>query len=164
METDPKTRPAGAVSDEAFEAAIWRSVFGAFTVLFNAVEADVKAAADLSLTDMAVLFMIVHRPEGVPMGRLAAELRVDPSVVTYRMKRLEGMGLARREPSPDDQRSILARETPATRPTMRSARAAMLDSAHRHLFGHLAGEQADALGSIARHLIRARSDAAQTKE
>lgn len=54
--------------------------------------------------------MALERP--APMRALAEQLRCDPSNVTGIADRLEGRGLVRREPDPDDRRVKLLVTTP----------------------------------------------------
>lgn len=102
--------------------------------LLNTVEADVKRSSDLTLLDLGILLALGHAGEGRPMGQLAGIFGVDPSVVTYRMKRLEGMGYATRTVSPSDRRVTSAQSTEAGRVALGTARTAMLDSAGRNFF------------------------------
>lgn len=68
------------------------------------------------------------------MGQLAGLFGVDPSVVTYRMKRLEGKGYATRAASQADRRVTWAQSTEAGRAALGGARTVMLDSAGTNFF------------------------------
>lgn len=79
------------------------------------------------------------------MGALAELFTVDPSVITYRIKRLEGRGVVVRHPRPDNRRIVHAYLTTAGRNHLRRARGVLLNSADRHFFAHLAAGSTDAL-------------------
>lgn len=119
------------------EQVLWRSLFLSIMPVLNRVESDVKAASDLTLLDVGILFALAHSPGGRPMGQLAALFGVDPSVVTYRLGRLEKKKYAARAPSPADGRLIQATITEPGRRALRASRAAMLDSARERFFAHL---------------------------
>ena len=71
------------------------------------------------------------------MGSLAALFGVDPSVITYRARRLESRGLATREANPDNRRFVRLQLTDPGRQTLRRARYQLLSSADDHFFAHL---------------------------
>ena len=114
------------------DAALWRSVFISMIHVLNTVEAEVKSTQDLTLIDLGVLFALAHVEQGRPMGQIAAIFGVDPSVITYRVKRLESMGCVTRTRSSADRRHTHAVCTDTGRARLRQARPVMLDSAHRH--------------------------------
>lgn len=119
------------------EHALWRVLFMSMIHLLNTVEADVKADSDLTLLDLGTLFALSHAADGRPMGQVAALFGVDPSVITYRVKRLETRGYVTRRPSSTDGRMIHAHITDDGRRALRSSRSAMLDSARVNFFSHL---------------------------
>ena len=119
------------------ELALWRALFISMTRLLNTVEGDVKAAHDLTLLDLGILLALSHHDDAAPMGSLAATFGVDPSVITYRLKRLEARGLATRATGPGDRRFTFVRSTRAGRVMMPDVLTSMLDSAHRHLLSKL---------------------------
>jgi DNA-binding MarR family transcriptional regulator len=65
----------------------------------------------LSEMRLAILFMLSHVGDGLPLGALAAKLHVSPRNVTGLVDHLERDGLAARVPDPADRRSVLARLT-----------------------------------------------------
>lgn len=141
------------------QTAVWRLLFMSMINLLNTVEADVKAADDLTLIDMGCLFALnAARDSGLPMSSLAELMSVDPSVITYRVKRLEGRGLAEREVNQDNRRFVRARLTPAGRKLLRRARSHMLASADKNLFAHLEPGEVESLHQMLLSL-RAAQDA-----
>jgi DNA-binding MarR family transcriptional regulator len=65
----------------------------------------------LSQQRLAVLFMLRHNPDGLPLGALATRMHVSPRNVTGLIDNLERDGLVSRFPDPADRRSVLARLT-----------------------------------------------------
>lgn len=126
------------VQKEADRARAWRMLFITMTHLLNAVETDLKASDDLTVIDIGCLFAVsASGPEGLPMGSLAALYAVDPSVITYRVKRLEARGAVTRAANPDNRRFVQVVITDRGRELLRRARGHMLSSADEHLFRHV---------------------------
>jgi DNA-binding MarR family transcriptional regulator len=134
------------------EHALWRILFMSMIHLLNTVESDVKADSDLTLLDLGVLFALAHSEDGRPMGHIAVLFGVDPSVITYRIRRMEDRGYATRSPSATDRRVTHARITDAGRDALRASRAAMLASTRTHLFAHLEPDDLPALHAAFTHL------------
>lgn len=130
------------------ELALWRAMFISMTRLLNRVEGDVKARHDLTLLDLGILLALHHREDAVPMGTLAATFGVDPSVVTYRLKRLEAQGLAIRTRGAGDRRFTLARSTPRGRDRLPATLRSMLTSARRHLLSKLEPAEVPILAEV----------------
>lgn len=130
------------------EAVIWRLLFMAMIRVLNTVEGDVKALHDLTMLDLGILFATAHRDDAVPMGAIATLFGVDPSVITYRVKRLERRGLIERGGDALDRRIILVRSTAAGRQILPRARRAMLDSAHTHFFAHIDSADLPVLAAV----------------
>ena len=139
-------------TDEEREAAeelvLWRAMFISMTWLLNRVEGDVKAAHDLTLLDLGILLGLSHGEDEAPMGSLAATFGVDPSVITYRLKRLEARGLATRTSGAGDRRVTFAQSTAAGRASMPDALRTMLASAHRHLLSKLEPAEVPVLAKV----------------
>ena len=134
--------------EAAAELGLWRAMFISMTHLLNRVEGDVKAAHDLTLLDLGILLALSHSEDAAPMGSLAATFGVDPSVITYRLKRLEARGLAARTAGADDRRFTFARSTPVGRANMPDALRTMLASAHRHLLSKLEPPEVPVLANV----------------
>lgn len=123
-------------------------MFISMTRLLNRVEGDVKAGHDLTLLDLGILLALHHREDAVPMGSLAAIFGVDPSVITYRLKRLEAQGLAIRTRGAGDRRFTLARSTPRGRDQLPATLRSMLTSARRHLLSKLEPAEVPILAKV----------------
>ena len=128
--------------------ALWRALFISMTRLLNSVEGEVKATHDLTLVDLGILLALSHHDDAVAMGSLAATFGVDPSVVTYRLKRLEARGLAIRTTGSSDRRFTFARSTPSGRAVMSDALRSMLESADRHLLSKLEPSEVPVLANV----------------
>ena len=98
------------------------------------------------------------------MGSLAALYAVDPSVITYRVKRLEARGAVTREINQDNRRYVHVVITDDGRRLLRRARGHLLSSADHHFFDHLAPSAPAALVGLLEPLLdaqqRDRSDLA----
>ena len=132
----------------AEELVLWRAMFISMTRLLNRVEGDVKTAHDLTLLDLGILLALSHSEDAAPMGSLAATFGVDPSVITYRVKRLEARGLAVRTAGVGDRRFTFARSTPGGRANMPDVLRTMLASAHRHLLSKLEPAEVPILANV----------------
>ena len=130
------------------ELALWRAMFISMTRLLNRVDSDVKAAHVLTLLDLGILLALHHRDDAVPMGSLAAIFGVDPSVITYRLKRLEARGLAIRTRQAGDRRFTFARSTRAGRAKLPGILRSMLASARRHLLSRLEPAEVPVLAKV----------------
>ncbi|KOT89148.1 MarR family transcriptional regulator [Streptomyces sp. NRRL F-5755] len=92
------------------------------TVVARYYEEYEHAAAEHSLTgaQARVLRLLAHEP--MPMRRIAASLKCEPSNVTGIVDRLESRGLVERRPDPADRRVKLAAPTEAGRATAQQLR------------------------------------------
>lgn len=141
-------------------AAAWRPLFITMTHVLNTVEGELKQAEDLTLIDIGCLFALSSAgPGGAPMGSLAAIFAVDPIVITYRVKRLEGRGLVRREVDADNRRVTNAQLTDDGATALRRARRRLLGSADEHFFAHLDVDAPALLGTVLQPLLAAQQAA-----
>lgn len=125
-------------TSEADRAGAWRLLFITMTHVLNSVESDLKASDDLTVIDIGCLFAVATSGGGgVSMGSLAALYAVDPSVITYRVKRLEARGAVTREVNTDNRRYTHVVITDDGRKLLRRARGHLLASADEHFFQHL---------------------------
>lgn len=145
--------------------AVWRAIMISMTHLLNAVESDMKRTHGLTLIDFGILILTSHREDAEPMGRLASIFGVDPSVVTYRVKRLEARGLVRRAAGEGDRRYTYVQSAPGGRSLLPAARRAMLRSAHRHLLSRLEADEVPVLASVFGRLLETQlAELVQTAE
>lgn len=133
-------------SSDGDRARAWRLLFITMTNLLNTVESDLKRSHGLTLVDIGCLFALnSSRSAGASMGSLAALYAVDPSMITYRIKRLEDRGLVVREVGRDNRRFTYVYITDDGRSLLRRARTRMLASADEHFFQHIEPTAAETL-------------------
>lgn len=65
----------------------------------------------LSETRLQLMALLLHLPDGAPLGALATRMHVSPRNVTGLVDNLERDGLVARVPDPADRRSVLAQLT-----------------------------------------------------
>ncbi len=152
----------------AEEMAAWRPFITAATVVVGAMDAEMKADFDISHLDHALLMLLLEQPRRrARMIDVARSLRVDPSGVTYRVRRLERLRLVDRVADPDDRRVSYARLTPRGMRLLREAWPRHRDAIRRHFLQHVRPDQlpviAEVFGSIvaAQHPSPALPDAAE---
>lgn len=108
------------------------------------------AAAELSLSAaQACVLGRLDEPRG--MGTLAQELGCDASNITQIVMRLEALGLAVREPNPQDRRSRLVRRTPQGDEVNQRFAAAFTFA--RTAVGRLSPEERDQLAALLRKAL-----------
>lgn len=99
---------------------------------------------DLTFARYEALVLLSFTSKGsLPLGKMGERLQVHPTSVTPIVDRLEGAGLVRRRPHPDDRRAVLAEITDAGRALVEIATADLLGAG----FG-LGGLDEDGLRSL----------------
>ncbi len=82
---------------------------------------------DLTFARYEALVLLSFTSKGsLPLGKMGERLQVHPTSVTPIVDRLEGAGLVRRRPHPDDRRAVLAEITDAGRALVEVATADLL--------------------------------------
>jgi DNA-binding MarR family transcriptional regulator len=71
----------------------------------------------------ALVLLVFSSRGSLPLGKMGERLQVHPTSVTSIVRRLEGAGLVRRRPHPDDGRTVLAEITDAGRALVEAATA-----------------------------------------
>lgn len=99
---------------------------------------------------LPVLSVIVRHPDGLRMGALADELRVDQSVASRQFARIEAAGLGYRSPDPSDGRAQILRASDAGRDWMAEA----IDAYSSPMADMLPGWSDDDVGQLTRMLHR----------
>ncbi len=97
---------------DADEQRAWRALLIGTTLLFDRLDADLRAQFDLSLAEYEILVRL-SEAEGAAMrmAALADALRHSRSRVTHTISRMEQSGLVARSPSGDDGRGVRAELT-----------------------------------------------------
>jgi DNA-binding MarR family transcriptional regulator len=83
----------------------------------------VSDATGISFGNARAVRRVARRP--LPMSELASALGIDPSNATVLVDRLEGEGLVRRRPDPDDRRTRLVEATRKGKSVARKAEAVL---------------------------------------
>ena len=131
------------------EMAAWRPFVTAATIVIGALDADMKAAFDISHFDHGLLVMLLGQPrQRARMTDIARAFHVDPSSVTYRVRRLERRGLLERVPDLDDGRVIYARLTRSGRELLRDAWPMHSAGIRRYFLEHVRPEQLSAIAEV----------------
>lgn len=119
------------------EMAAWHSFVVAGMHLFAALDRDLREALDLTLLDHGILLMLRNTPQGLTMGHLAAQFGTEASVITYRIERMEGRGLAVRHRNRGDRRLVAVNITPAGESMCDAAGPVHVASVRRHFMDHV---------------------------
>lgn len=94
-------------SKEDTAATVWRLM--SKLVLDNQRRKDVAEAVGMSFGRTRAIRRIARRP--MSMSQLAAALGIDPPNASALVNELEGQGLVRRSPNPEDRRSTIVEAT-----------------------------------------------------
>ena len=107
----------------------WRALVMGTTLLMDRLDADLRSAFNISLTEYEILVRLSER-EGAEMrmAQLADALCHSRSRVTHTVARMERQGLLTRRVSAEDGRGVVAAMTPAGRTLLDEA-------AHLHVGG-----------------------------
>lgn len=89
------------------EQRSWRSLVLGTTLLFDRLDADLRRAFDLSLTEYEILVRLSEREGRMRMAQLADALAHSRSRVTHTVSRMEKAHLVQRTTSPEDGRGIV---------------------------------------------------------
>lgn len=94
-------------SGEEFRA--WRGLIRLRETVMREIDRRLRDEGELTLADYGVLITLVSAPGlRLRMSELGARRMVTPSGITRVIVHLEGRGLVRREPDPDDGRGAFA--------------------------------------------------------
>jgi len=130
------------------EMRAWRSYAETAIDLQNAIERDL-APHGLTFGDYQVLVFLSEAPEHrMRMRELADVLQLSPSGLTRRLDGLVKSRHVRREPAPDDGRSMMAVLTESGYTLLADTAPHHVVSVRRRILDHLSAEQIDALGDI----------------
>ena len=99
--------PLADLSSEEF--AVWAGFLQTHAALARELDADLRAAHGLPLTDFEILLWLANRPcEGMRMAALADTVLLSPSGLSRAVERLETRGLVQRIPCTEDRRGAYA--------------------------------------------------------
>jgi DNA-binding MarR family transcriptional regulator len=103
----PTSWPLADLSSEEF--AIWAGFLQSHAALARELDADLRTAHGLPLTDFEILLWLANWPcEGMRMAALADTVLLSPSGLSRAVERLETRGLVQRIPCTEDRRGAYA--------------------------------------------------------
>src|SRR5215211_9390898 len=99
--------PLANLSPEEF--ALWSGLLQTHAALARDLDADLRAAHGLPLTEFEILLWLTNRPcERMRMAELADTVLLSPSGLSRAVERLEARGLVQRIPCNEDRRGSYA--------------------------------------------------------
>jgi len=115
------------------------------------VEADLRAAAGMTLSELEVLVRLANDPDdGCRPGDLAEQSVMTTSGATRLLDRLEDQGLVRRCPHPSDRRGLLVVLTDTGTQRLREVLPRHYESLERHLWSALDDVELHQLSALMR--------------
>ena len=117
--------------------------------LLSTLDTELKATFDLSHLDYGILMLLSQMPEhSQRMTMLATTFGVDPSNITYRVRRMESRGLVERNTRSSDGRVVDVHITEEGLVLLRKAQLLHVQGARRHFLNHLEPAQLHAIEEI----------------
>ena len=137
------------ISDD--ELSTWRAFLNAHATATASIEEDLRAAGRPPLAWYDVLWPL-HRASGgrLRMGELSDEVVLSRTGMTRLVDRIEGAGLLRREPVPDDRRGAYAVITPAGERALRDMWPVYARGIRKHFLAAVAGDAAAVRAALER--------------
>jgi len=131
------------------EVAAWRGLLVAHSRLVPALEADLRAAGQISLSWYDVLLELNAAPgRRLRMSELGQRAVLSRTRVSRVVDELAAAGLAERQPDQADGRSSFAVLTPAGRNALRRAWPVYREAIRRHLGASLSARQCRELAAL----------------
>ena len=143
----PVSSPLADLSSEEF--AIWAGFLQTHATLVRGLDADLRAAHGLPLTDFEILLWLTNRPcEGMRMAALADTVLLSPSGLSRAVERLEKRGLVQRIPCTEDRRGAYAALTESGSNLVRTAGATHAAGIRRRFLDRLTSQETLLLTTI----------------
>jgi DNA-binding MarR family transcriptional regulator len=137
------------MADEDPEVAAWRALLVAHSRLVPAMEKDLRAAGQVSLSWYDVLLELNAAPgRRLRMSELGQRAVLSRTRVSRVVDELTAVGLAERQPDEADGRSSFAALTPAGKNALRRAWPVYREAIRRHLGAHLSAPQCRELATL----------------
>ena len=134
---------------DAGEQAAWRAYLDGTRLLIQALDRQLSADADMSLTDYELLVRLSEAPHGILRMRDLADATISTrSGVTRAVTRAERAGWVRRVECEDDRRGMNAELTDAGRAKLAASAPGHVEAVRRHLIDLLTPEQVEQLRVI----------------
>lgn len=138
------------------ERQAWIGLSMVVTWLPQALDAQLVRDSDLSHAEYQVLSWLSMAPaRSARMGAIAELSHLNASHLSRVAARLEGRGLLRREPDPEDGRATLATLTPEGWDAVVAAAPGHVENVRRLVFDALDAEQVARLNEISRAIASA---------
>src|SRR5215469_16568613 len=140
---------AGWMAEDDPEVAAWRALLVAHSRLVPAMERDLRAAGQVSLSWYDVLLELNAAPgRRLRMSELGQRAVLSRTRVSRVVDELAGAGLAERQPDETDGRSSFAVLTPAGRNALRRAWPVYREAIQRRLGTQLTTQQSRQLAAL----------------
>jgi DNA-binding MarR family transcriptional regulator len=134
---------------EDLEVAAWRGLLVAHSRLVPAIERDLRAAGQVSLSWYDVLLELNAAPgRRLRMSELGQRAVLSRTRVSRVVDELAAAGLAERQPDEADGRSSFAVLTPAGKNALRRAWPVYREAIRRHVGANLTAQQCRQLASL----------------
>lgn len=141
---------------EALAQNAWRTYFETSQRVRQALEAQLKNDAGLTVSDYNTLLLLWEAPERtLTMSALARKLVFSPSRLNYRIKVLEDSGLVTKTPCPEDGRAHNVALTEAGAQAFLAAGSQHKDYVDEIFFEHVSDEELEILQSVFARIGRA---------
>lgn len=138
------------------EQRAWENFLDAALRVYGTLNRSLAEKHKLALVDVRLLDILDKSATGsARMGDLAEQLLSLPSRVTRQIRRLERVGLVRREASPEDGRGVLASITDEGRAAVAGARGTYAEAVRQYFLSPLTRPQMSAMGENARRISSA---------
>ena len=131
------------------EFALWSGFLQTHAALARELDADLRGAHGLPLTDFEILLWLANRPcEGMRMAALADTVLLSPSGLSRAVERLETRGLVQRIPCTEDRRGAYAALTESGRDLVRTAGVTHATGIRRRFLDQLTSEESQLLTAV----------------
>lgn len=138
--------PLPDLSGEEF--ALWAGFLQTHATLARELDADLRTAHGLLLTELEILLWLANRPcERMRMAALADTVLLSPSGLSRAVERLETRGLVQRMPCTEDRRGSYAVLTDSGVDLVRTAGATHAANIKRRFLARLTEEEQRSLAS-----------------
>jgi DNA-binding MarR family transcriptional regulator len=131
------------------EMGSWAPFVLAATQVVGALDTEMKRAFGIGHFDYVLLWELLRSPRRqARMSDLAGMLRLAPSNITHRVRRLENRGLVVRRAAGHDGRVVLARLTPKGLHLLRDSRPLVQEGLRRHFLDHIDPKRLESVADI----------------
>jgi DNA-binding MarR family transcriptional regulator len=152
----PTGSPLADLSSDEF--AVWTGFVQTHTALTRELDANLRAAHRLPLTDFEILLWLANRPcDGMRMAALADSVLLSPSGLSRAVERLESRGLVQRIPCSEDRRGSYAALTESGVDLVRTAGATHAAGIRRRFLDRLTPAETQLLATFWDRLLAGKS-------